>query len=298
MTAEPTHAGPLGRAPAGGDSVDADGADQSSPGYLHGFGETEEDRLRRQARITEPRIHRTLPFHRCRRLLEVGGGVGAQSEILLRTFPDLHVTSVEASQGNLSAARRHLGSMPWLEGRFDATHGDAHALGFDSESFDGAFLCWILEHVTDPARVLAETRRCLRPGSPIVVNEVQNATFFLSPYSPHTLQYWSAFNDRQIELGGDPFVGAKLGNLLQRVGFVDIVTEVRTVHLDNRQPAERAEFIEFWTDLLLSGCDSLSAAGKVTPETVAGMQAELEDVAHDPDAVFFYSFVQARARTQ
>ena len=116
-------------------------------------------------------------------------------------------------------------------------------------------------------------------------------------YNFHGLN-WTAFNDHQLELGGDPFVGAKLGNLLQRVGFVDIATEVRTVHLDNRWPAERAEFIEFWTDLLLSGCDALSAAGDVTPETVAGMQAELEDVAHDPDAVFFYSFVQARARTQ
>lgn len=267
-------------------------------GYLHGFGEVEEERLRRQARITEHRIHGSLPFRRCRRLLEVGSGVGAQTEILLRTFPDVHVTSVEAAPRNLAAARRYLGGMPWLAGRFDATEGDAHALDFAADAFDGAFLCWILEHVRDPARVLSEVRRCLRPGSPIVVNEVQNATFFLSPYSPHTLQYWTAFNDHQLELGGDPFVGAKLGNLLQRVGFVDITTEVRTVHLDNRRPAERSEFIEFWTDLLLSGCDALSAAGLVTSETVAGMQAELDDVAHDPDAVFFYSFVQARARTQ
>jgi len=266
-------------------------------GYLHGFGQTEEDRLRRQARIVEHRIHGTLPFQRCRRVLEVGSGVGAQTEILLRTFPDLHVTSVEASSENLEAARRYLGSQTWLAGRFDATLGDAHDLEFEADRFDGAYLCWILEHVRDPARVLSEARRCLRPGSPIVVSEVQNATFFLSPYSPHTLQYWSAFNDHQFELGGDPFIGAKLGNLLQRVGFVDITTEVRTIHLDNRKPAERAEFLDYWTDLLLSGCENLLAAGKVTDETVTGMQAELREVGRDPDAVFFYSFVQARART-
>ena len=52
-----------------------------------------------------------------------------------------------------------------------------------------------------------------------------------------------AFNDRQLELGGDPFVGAKLGNLLQAVGFRDIRTEVKTFHLDNRVPGERAEFL-------------------------------------------------------
>lgn len=266
-------------------------------GYLHGFGEAEEGRLRRQARIVEHRIHGTLPFRRCRRLLEVGSGVGAQTEILLRTFPDLHVTSVEAAEGNLAAARRYLASQPWLEGRYDATHGDGNALDFPSDSFDGAFLCWILEHVSDPARVLSEVRRTLRPGSPVVVNEVQNATFFLSPYSPHTLRYWGAFNDHQFELGGDPFVGAKLGNLLQRVGFKEIETQVRPVLLDNRHPGERAEFLEFWTDLLLSGCEELLGAGKVDDETIAGMQKELKDIATDPDAVFFYAFVQARART-
>ena len=139
---------------------------RDTKGYLHGFGEAEEARLRRQARIVEHRIHGTLPFRRCRRLLEVGSGVGAQTEILLRTFPDLHVTSVEASEGNLAAARRHLGAQPWLEGRFDATQGDGNALDFPADTFDGAFLCWILEHVGDPARVLSEVRRTLRPGSP------------------------------------------------------------------------------------------------------------------------------------
>jgi hypothetical protein len=52
-----------------------------------------------------------------------------------------------------------------------------------------------------------------------------------------------AFNDHQLELGGDPFVGAKLGNLLQSVGYRDVATDVRTFHLDNRAPAERAEFL-------------------------------------------------------
>lgn len=269
----------------------------TTAGYLHGFSEGEEQRLRRQARIVEHRIHVALPFQRCRNLLEVGSGVGAQTEILLRTFPDLHVTSVEASESNLAAAKRYLAGQPWFEGRFEATHGDANSLDFESSSFDAAFLCWILEHVSDPARVLSEVRRCLKPGSPIVVNEVQNATFFLSPYSPFTLKYWAAFNDHQFELGGDPFVGAKLGNLLQRVGFSQIETDVRTVHLDNRRPAERAEFLQFWSDLLLSGCEGLRAAGKVDDETVEGMQAELKEVGRNPDAVFFYSFIQARART-
>jgi hypothetical protein len=136
----------------------------------------------------------------------------------------------------------------------------------------------------------------LKRGAPIVVNEVLNATFFLEPYSPRTLDFWREFNDHQIEIGGDPHVGAKLGNLLQAVGFTDIVTRVKTAHFDSRQPAERAEFLSYWTDLLLSGAPSMMAAKRVDRKLVDGMKAELDTVAHDPQAVFFYAFVQAEAR--
>jgi hypothetical protein len=53
--------------------------------------------------------------------------------------------------------------------------------------------------------------------------------------------------------------------------------------------------IAFWEELLLSAADQLIAAGCVTAEVVDGMRREMREVQNDPDAVFFYSFVQARA---
>jgi ubiquinone/menaquinone biosynthesis C-methylase UbiE len=269
---------------------------QGAPGYLHGFTDSEADRLIRQARFLEQRVHGQLPFQHCKDLLEVGCGVGAQSQILLRRFPDLHVTGLDASPENLATAQRNIEQQSWHEGRIDFVKGDAMAMDFPMDRFDGAYLCWVLEHIPDPARVLSEVRRVLRPASHVVVNEVQNGSFFLAPYSPSTLAYWAAFNDHQYELGGDPFIGARLGNLLLRSGYRDIVTDVITVLLDNRWPGERSEFIAFWAELLLSGSESLLQAGKVSEETFEGMKSELAAVAHDPDSVIFYSFVQARAR--
>jgi ubiquinone/menaquinone biosynthesis C-methylase UbiE len=269
---------------------------KQAAGYLHGFTDEERDRLVKQARFVEHRVHDRLPFQRSRNLLEVGCGVGAQSEILLRHFPDLHITGVDLSPSNLEHARSRLAGHGWADGRYDFQLADASSLDFEASCFDGAFLCWVLEHVAQPLPVLSEVRRVLRLGSPVVVTEVQNATFFVDPYSPHTLKFWMAFNDHQLELGGDPFVGAKLGNLLQAVGFRDITTEVRTIHLDNREPGQRAEFLAYWSELLASGAESMLRAGKVTEETVEGMKDELAAVGHDPNAVFFYSFVQARAR--
>jgi SAM-dependent methyltransferase len=265
-------------------------------GYLHGYSDKEQDRLYRQARFLEPMVHEGLPFRRRRKLVEVGSGVGAQTEILLRRFPEIHVTCVENNEFQLERARAFLATVPWAAGRHTLVRGDATRLEFESDTFDAGFVCWLLEHVPDPSLVLSELRRVLVPGSPVVVNEVLNATFFIDPYSPNTHRYWMAFNDRQLELGGDPFVGAKLGNLLQGVGFRDIETFVRTFHLDNRAPGERAEFLGYWTELLLSGSKELLDAGRVSAEVVEGMKAELARVGRDPNAVFFYSFIQARAR--
>lgn len=276
-------------------TTSAGGSKPKGRGYLHGYSAVERERLRRQARVLESVVHDRLPFMRRRRLVEIGSGVGAQTEILLRRFPELHATCVERNPDQLAEARRFLATVPWAKGRYVLAAEDATSLSFPHETFDAAFLCWILEHVPDPARVLSETRRVLQPGSPIVVNEVLNATFFIDPYSPQTLRYWMAYNDRQIALGGDPFVGAKLGNLLQAVGFRDVRTEVKTFHFDNRTPGERAEFLAYWTELLLSGAPELLAAKKVSAEVVDDMKRELALVARDPSAVFFYSFIQAHA---
>ena len=265
-------------------------------GYLHGYRKEERDRLHRQARFLEPMVHDRLPFRRRRRVLEVGCGVGAQTEILLRHFPELHVTGIDIHEDQLAEARRFLATVPWATGRYEILRMDAEKLEVEPETFDGAFLCWILEHVRSPQRVLGEVRRVLAPGAPIVCSEVLNATFFIDPYSPDTLRYWLAFNDRQIDLGGDPFVGAKLGNLLSSVGFRDVVTEVKTFHLDNREPAERTDMLAYWSELLLSGAPALLEAGKVSQEVVSGMTRELDRVGRDPNSVFFYSFIQARAR--
>jgi hypothetical protein len=142
---------------------------------------------------------------------------------------------------------------------------------------------------------LAEVRRVLRPGGRVVITEVMNSSFFLDPYSPNVWKYWMAFNDYQHDQAGDPFVGVKLGNLLTAGGFRDVRTEVKTWHFDNRVPGQRKEAIEYWTELLLSGADALVEAKYVDKEVVTAAEKELKTVARDPNAVFFYSFIQASA---
>lgn len=263
--------------------------------YLHGFSPIEQERLRKQATFWEHLIYQNINFSGVKKLLEVGSGVGAQSEILLRRFPQIELTCVELSKAQIEAAKHTLAKVPWAADRYNIQEMDASNLEFESNTFEGAFLCWVLEHVPDPARVLAEVRRVLRPGAKVVVNEVMNHSFFLEPYSPNVWKYWMAFNDFQFENAGDPFIGAKLGNLLTQVGYRSVKTQMIDVHLDNRMPEKRKQFIEFWSDLLLSAKDQLLAAGSVDEETVQKATHELSLVRKDPNAVFMYSFMQAKA---
>ncbi|RDS85180.1 class I SAM-dependent methyltransferase [Dyella psychrodurans] len=263
--------------------------------YIHGFSADEQSRLIRQARMFETTLFSHIDYSDATRLLEVGCGVGAQTEILLRRFPQLHVTGVDRSTNQLAAAERNLEKTAWCTARYELKQADATDLPFAERSFDAAYLCWVLEHMPSPSRVLSEVRRVLSPGSTVYVTEVLNSSFFLDPYSPNVLRYWMAFNDHQYDSGGDPFIGAKLGNLLLAGGYRDVQTEVKTIHLDNRQPGRRKQMIEFWEEVLLSAAEQLIKAGKTDVPTVEGMRHELQAVRNDPNAVFFFAFVQARA---
>lgn len=264
--------------------------------YLHGFSNDEQERLIKQALFAEYTVYQNINFSNVKKLLEVGCGVAAQSQILLRRFPNLHLTGIDLSDRQLETAKKNLAENPIAQGRYRIQKMDATRMSFNSAEFDGAFLCWILEHVPEPKKVLSEVRRVLALGSPIYITEVLNSSFFIDPYSPHTWKYWMAFNDYQYDQTGDPFIGAKLGNLLMQSGYKDIETTVKTWHLDNRHPQQRKEMIDYWTELLLSASDALLAAQYVDQETVDGMKKEMSKVASDPDAVFFYSFIQAKAK--
>ena len=266
--------------------------------YMHGFNEHEQNRLRHQAEFLEYAIYQDIDFSTCPQILEVGCGVGAQTEILLRRFPKISITGIDMSDAQLATCKKFLASLPIAKDRFQVMKMDAQAMDFEGGKFDGAFLCWILEHVPEPARVLSEVRRVLKPGGRVYVTEVMNSTFFLDPYSPNVWKYWMGFNDYQYDGAGDPFIGAKLGNLLMAAGFRRVQTNIKTMHLDNREPEKRRQTIAYWRDLLLSASEQLIEAKYTTREVVDGMTKELQAIEKNPNAVFMYSFMQASAVTE
>lgn len=266
--------------------------------YIHGFSGTEQDRLRKQARFGEHTVYKDVDFSTTKNVLEVGCGVGAQSEILMRRFPNLNLTGIDFNQKQVDSAAQYLATFHDFKQRYELQQMDATDMSFESSSFEGAFVCWMLEHVPEPLKVLSEVRRVLKPGGKVYVTEVMNSSFFLDPYSPNVWKYWMAFNDYQFDGAGDPFIGAKLGNMLSQIGFQDVKTNIKTWLYDNRTPQKRSEVIAFWQELLMSAEEQLIKANYIDKETTEQAWKEMRKVSKDPDAILLFSFMQAEATSR
>lgn len=269
--------------------------EKNSTKYIHGFNKKEQQRLIHQAEFLEPYIYQGVDLEFNNNLLEVGCGVGAQTNILCRRFPKLKIDGLDLSPEQLNTAEHFL-KKEIKEKRVHLQQQDAQKLKLNKKDYEAAFLCWFLEHVPSPITVLKNVHKHLKPGGKIYCTEVFNHTLFLEPYSPAYLKYWFEFNDYQWTIKGHPFVGAQLGNLLQEAGFRDIQVEVRTFHFDSREPQKRAAFMDFFFDILLSAENVLLKEKRVTPALIKQMKKEVETVKKTKDSVFYYSYLRATAK--
>jgi predicted O-methyltransferase YrrM len=259
--------------------------------YVHGFDPEEQLRLKVQAEFLAPMVYKEVDFRGCKNLLEVGSGVGAQTRILLERFQDLQITCVDSSAVQLAQARINLASFGDRV-RFVEQDGAALQLG---ERFDAAFVCWTLEHVTSPIRLLDKLKEHLQAGARVYVTEVFNSSLYVSPGHSHLRHYVEVMSDFQRNIGGNPDVGIELGNLLTEVGFSSCTTRFDGFYLDARSGEKRKTVTSYWKELLKSAAPALLAEGVITPEAVEKMLEDLEKLGNDENAIFFYQFVQAKA---
>ena len=117
--------------------------------------------LRAEARLRNPWVAKVMRERRPgltrARVLDIGCGAGFLTNALARDGHE--VTGLDASPASLAVGGAHdeTRSVRYVE-------GDALALPFADGSFDVVCAMDFLEHVEDPARVVAEAARVVAPG--------------------------------------------------------------------------------------------------------------------------------------
>jgi ubiquinone/menaquinone biosynthesis C-methylase UbiE len=168
-----------------------------------------------------------------RRILDVGCGLGDDAAALAALVATGgEVVGVDGSQAMVEAARRRHGGVEGLS--FEVA--DAADLPFDDASFDGCRIDRVLQHIADPAPVVREMVRVLRPGGVLVAFDNDWETLTVdSADRALTRAVMNAFCDR-FPSG---WIGRQLVPLFLDAGLRDVVASPKTLVLRELDVADR-----------------------------------------------------------
>jgi ubiquinone/menaquinone biosynthesis C-methylase UbiE len=121
---------------------------------------------------------------------DLGCGTGRTSELLAPHVGQ--VIAIDASAEMLHTARARLA--PYPNARVEA--GALEALPLEDASVDAACLTLVLHHVSDPASVLSEAARVLKPGGRLIMTDM--LPHGREEYRQQMGHVWLGFSDAQL----------------------------------------------------------------------------------------------------
>jgi SAM-dependent methyltransferase len=259
--------------------------------YVHGYERAEGRRLHDQARTLEALLHHDTAFPAGSAVLEAGCGVGAQTVPLIQGSPGARMTCVDISASSLAEAKARVvaAGLPVPVFR----QADVRSLPFADASFDHAFVCFVLEHLSDPEVALAELRRMLRPGGTLTVVEGDHGSALFHPDDAAARAAVWCQVELQRASGGDANIGRRLRPLLVGAGLHAVQVSPRLVYVDASRPELVEGFIRRTFTAMVAGVrDEAIRVGLAQAAAFdAGIRALLRTT--EPDGVFCYTFFKA-----
>ena len=168
------------------------------------------------ARLSQAYFGR-LPLPQARRILALGCGTGVEVRALRRLArPEATIVGVDHSPTLIETARR-LTAEKGLSDNVTYQVGDAHQLPYDDAGFDVVTLHTLISHVDDPARVLGEARRLVRPGGTVAIFDGDYASLTFAHPDPALAKL---IEEKLVQLiVANPRVMRDLPRLLREAGL-------------------------------------------------------------------------------
>jgi len=262
--------------------------------YVHGYRAREHERLHDQAGTLVGLLHSDTAYPQGSKVLEVGCGVGAQTVTLAGRSPDAQFTSIDVSEESITKARQAVE----VAGLTNVAFRPANIfnLPFEAESFDHVFVCFLLEHLSQPLEALVILKSQLKPGGTMTVIEGDHGSAYFHPDSSAALAAIDCLVRLQREAGGNALIGREIYPLLVEAGFDDVHVSPRVVYVDASRPALVDGFTRKTFNAMIEGIREPAIARGLIEAAIfdAGVRDLHRTTA--PDGVFNYTFFKGVAR--
>jgi SAM-dependent methyltransferase len=227
-------------------------------------------------------------------VLEAGCGVAAQTVTLAKNSPDALITSVDISEVSIAKAKQKVEAAGLTNVQF--RRADIFNLPFPVEFFDHVFVCFVLEHLSQPEEALLSLKRVLKKGGTITVIEGDHGSAYFYPESDAAQRAIQCQVELQKRAGGNAMIGRSLFPLLRRAGFDEVHISPRMVYVDSGKPELVDGFTRKTFTAMIEGIrDSALMAGLIEQGLFDQGIKDLYRTAED-DGVFCYTFFKAVGR--
>jgi ubiquinone/menaquinone biosynthesis C-methylase UbiE len=260
--------------------------------YVHGYTPRESIRLQDQASTLVELLHSDTAYPDGSKVLEAGCGVGAQTVTLARKSPGARITSIDISETSVAEARKQVQDAGLTNVTFQ--QGDIFDLHFQPQTFDHIFVCFVLEHLSNPVEALVSLKRHLKDRGTITVIEGDHGSAYFYPDSDAANRAIQCQVELQRRSGGNAMVGRTLFPLLSKAGFTDIRVSPRMVYADSSKPELVEGFTRNTFTAMIQGVRESSIEAGLIDETSFDQGVRDLYRTAESDGVFCYTFFKAK----
>ncbi len=261
--------------------------------YVHGYNIRESKRLHDQAQTLESILHAGVRYAKGSKVLEAGCGVGAQTVTLAANSPEAEITAIDISADSVAETKQRLQDNNITNVQVE--QADIMNLPYNAEAFDHIFLCFVLEHLSNPIAMLQKLRNYLKPSGTLTVIEGDHGSTFFHPDSRYAHEAINCQIELQKRAGGNANIGRELYPLLHQAGFSAIRVEPKNIYVDDSKPELITGFTKNTFTSMIEGIQETAvSSGIITPESFAQGIQDLYRTA-EPGGVFNYTFFKGVA---